>query len=184
MTIAININNPEVSVGAENIASREIAVWGGSGRLPVYDDMEATIVDSDVIINSGIYSNQGYEIEIPQGETETFAIDTESIGIKRYDIVASELSRTDSVETHTIKIIKGTAAINPVLPALVEGDFKGGEDLRQEAIHTLLIDGTTITVASSAPILSGGHGGGDSGRTIYVQSAQPASPKTGDLWFW
>lgn len=182
MMKAINVNNPGVSIGAENIASRNLALWGGSGRLPVYENMAANIISGEIVISSGIYSNQGYEVEIPEGETLTFPIVTESSGIKRYDLVVSELSRnSDGVETHTIKIVSGTAAISPTAPSLVTGDFKGGEDTRQETIHTILIDGTTASVVSSASVLSIS---GSTRQTIYVQPEQPANPKTGDLWFW
>lgn len=182
--IAININNPDVSIGAEHIASRNLAIWGGSGRLPVYDKFAASILNNEIVISSGIFSNQGYEIEIPEGETETFSITTESAGIKRYDLIVSELARdSDGTETHAVKIVSGTAAISPTMPELTTGDFKGGEDLRQEMIHCILVDGTSASVVSSAPVLTI-NGGSSASVDIYVQPTAPTNPNTGDLWFW
>lgn len=191
----LNINNPSVEVGAENIAARNLAIWGGSGRLPVYDNMEAVVTETynQILLTPGIYSNQGYEIEVP--EVITFTYKTESAGIKRYDLIISELMRdTNGVETHTIRLVQGTAAILPTKPFLTVGDFMGGENARREIIHTILVDGTKATVESSAPLLSisgninknitvansekiGGH-------SIFIQQEEPKDPQAWDIWIW
>lgn len=179
---AINVNNPNVQVGAEHIAAENLALWGRSGILPIYDRMAATVLNGELIVNSGIYSNQGYEVIIPNGETQSYPIVTQGVGIKRYDILVSELSRDgEGVENHVLKIVSGTAAISPTKPSLIQGDFTGGDDLRQEAIVTLLVDGANILVESVASTLSIS---GSAPHTTYVQSSQPPSPVSGDLWFW
>ena len=178
--IAINVNNPEVEVGAENEASRNIAIFGASGILDVYDKIPVNIVSGEIVVGSGVYDNQGYLLEISEGETVTFPISTLSTGIKRYDLLVSELSRDgEGVETHVLKIVSGEAAISPAKPTLTRGDFKGGADLRQEEVAAIL-----ATVESKAAVISSGSGDGSSGRSIYVQSAQPSSAVAGDLWFW
>lgn len=180
---AININNPEVEVGSEHFAAMNLALWGKSGILPVFDKMAATIVNGSLVVGSGIYSNQGYELEIPDGETESFTIVPQNVG-KRYDLLVSELSRDgEGVETHTLKIVSGTAATTPIKPALTQGDFLSGENLRQEAVATLLVDSSGIIVESMADRLAI-SGGSNSGRNIFVQASQPSSAITGDLWFW
>lgn len=183
--IAINVNNPEVEVGAENEASRNIAIFGASGILDVYDKIPVNIVSGEIVVGSGVYDNQGYLLEISEGETVTFPISTLSTGIKRYDLLVSELSRDgEGVETHVLKIVSGEAAISPAKPTLTRGDFKGGADLRQEEVAAILVNGASATVESKAAVISSGSGDGSSGRSIYVQSAQPSSAVAGDLWFW
>ncbi len=157
---AVIINLPESE--AENIYAEDMAsiinglLGGKSGILPTGNQLAAQKVNNNTVrLSSGDYSNQGYIVRIPGGESIDLTIENGYQDLKRYDLIVSEYRRTASGEYHEIKVIKGSPALSPSVPALTQGNLNNGAELRQEAIYLIKINGLNIeSITRQASVIS------------------------------
>lgn len=106
--------------------------------------------DNTVRLASGIFSNQGYMICVPGGETEDLTVASGTSGQYRRDYVVAEFVRGggDTPDTHVFKVIAGTPAASEGAanyPTLTQDDLTAGGSTRQEPLYGLLIQGTTLS---------------------------------------
>lgn len=142
--------------------------------------------DNTVRLSGGGASNKGFILRIPEGETVELSIDNGEPGKSRIDIVASAFTKGggEIADSHVFTVIKGTpAASNPSAPAapvIPIAQLTTGSTT-YAVLFYVYITGSQITgitrVADRLPAASSLPG-------IFVQQSQPASPSTGDLWFW
>lgn len=157
---AVVINLPESEESnfyAEDMASIINGLLGcRSGILPTGNQLAAQKINNNTIrLSSGDYSNQGYIIRVPGGESVDLTVENGYQDLKRYDLLISEFRRTASGESHEFKVIKGTAALSPSVPTLTQGNLNNGAELRQEAIYLIKINGLNIeTITRQASIIS------------------------------
>lgn len=145
--VVINLTeDAEPNFYAEDMASIINGLLGDvSGILPTGERLTASKVDNNTVrIASGDYSNQGYILRIPGGETIDLKIGNGTQDLKRYDLIVAEFSRSASGEKHVLKVIQGVPALNPAVPNLTEGDLNCGAELRQEAVYKITVNGLTL----------------------------------------
>lgn len=151
---AITIYTPESQephIFAEDDAQVYRAVFGGSGITEADEKLACTIVDNNtVMVASGLYSNQGYLLSIPGGESITLTIGSGTAGMYRRDLVISEFSRGggDTPDAHVFKVlqgVEGAADDDSLRPALQQDDLRTGGSFRQESLYEVKISGITIT---------------------------------------
>lgn len=170
----------EPYVYAEDFASIINGLLAGhSGILPTGEKLSAVKINDNLIrISDGDYSNQGYVIRIPGGETLDIPIESGYQGLNRIDLIISEFFRTEQGDSHEIKVIKGVAATVPIQPQLTQGDLNDGARLRQEALYRVKITNTTITsLEAIAPVITVSGGIAD----IVISKTQPAYAD-GRIW--
>ena len=185
---AITIYTPEgtaAHITAEDDAFIHRCVLGGTSGL--LGSLKCEKVDDNTVrLSTGGASNKGFILWIPDGETVELAIENGEPGKSRIDIVAAAFTKGggEVADTHVFTIIKGTAAASspaaPSVPNVAMAQLTAGRTTNV-ALFYVRITGGQITgieqVAKKLPAASGLPG-------IYVQQALPASPSTGDLWFW
>lgn len=151
---AINIYTPSSAaphIYAEDEAQTNRARFGGSG-ITLADNLLALTMlgPTSLQLASGQYSNQGYMISVPGGDTEGFTVDPGTAGAYRRDLLVAHFTRGggNTADTHYFEIVKGTeagsadAAQDPTIP---DDDLSAGGSERSEILYRIHIDGTGIT---------------------------------------
>ena len=136
--------------------------------------------DNTVTLSGGGVSNQGYVLRIPGGETHDLTILSGSAGVQRHDLVVAEFTKGggDTADTHTFKVITGTASTTPSDPDITTASILNTGDVNQLALFRVILDGIEISaIEQVAPNTAGG------GRTITTGSTEPTNPSAGDIWF-
>jgi len=115
--------------------------------------------DNTVRLSSGVFSNQGYMVCVPGGETADLTVTSGTSGQYRRDYVVSEFVRGGgaTADAHVFKVIAGTPAASEgaaAYPTLTQNDLTAGGATRQEPLYGLLIQGTTLssTITRIAPL--------------------------------
>lgn len=155
------------------------------GKSGILGNMTCTASGASLVLSGGGASNCGYILRIPNGENVTLTVPNGTQGMKRIDAVISQFTKGGgtSPDSHIITLVKGTAAEAPVPPTMITSSLESSGDVNQIPLFYITLDGVNIIeVAQSAESLM--MMDNDDSTQIFVQEAQPASPKTGDLWFW
>ena len=151
---AITIYTPDTQephIYAEDDAQVFRAVFGGSGITDADNRLSASIVSNNAIrLASGVYSNQGYLLCIPAGETLDLIIGSGTAGVYRRDLIVADFQRGGGTQAdvHEFKVIAGAQASSlaeAVAPSLIQDNIASGGSRRQEALYEVVISGTTIT---------------------------------------
>lgn len=151
---AITIYTPDTQdphIYAEDDAQVYRAVFGGSGITDADNRMSASIVSNNAIrLAAGVYSNQGYLLCIPAGETLDLTIGSGTAGVYRRDLIVADFQRGGGTQAdvHELKVIAGAQAYSlaeAVAPSLTQDNIASGGSRRQEALYEVVISGTSIT---------------------------------------
>ncbi len=151
---AITIYTPTTQdphIFAEDDAQVYRAVFGGSGITDADNRLAASIIDNNTVrLDSGVYSNQGYLLCIPNSETVDMTIGSGTAGVYRRDLIVAEFVRGGgtTADAHVFKVIAGTQASSEAAaqrPTLTQENIAGNGSTRQEALYEVLISGTSIT---------------------------------------
>ena len=162
---AITIYTPDTEdphIYAEDDAQVYRAVFGGSGITDADNRLSASIVGNNAIrLASGVYSNQGYLLCIPAGETLDQTIGSGTAGVYRRDLIVADFQRGGGLQAdvHELKVITGVQASSlaeAVAPSLTQDNIASGGSRRQEALYEVVISGTTITSCTRVANYVGG----------------------------
>lgn len=98
----------EPYVYAEDFASIINGLLAGhSGILPTGEKLSAVKINDNLIrISDGDYSNQGYVIRIPGGETLDIPIESGYQGLNRIDLIISEFLELSKVTVTKSKLLR------------------------------------------------------------------------------
>lgn len=151
---AITIYTPSTEsphIYAEDDAQIYRGIFGGSGITDADSKLAATIVDNNTVsLAAGVYSNQGYLLCIPNGDTISLTIGSGTAGVYRRDLIVAEFVRGGgtTADAHVFKVIAGADASSEAAaqrPTLTQENIAGNGSTRQEALYEVLISGTSIT---------------------------------------
>lgn len=187
---AITIYTPpdaEPHITAEDDAFIHRALTGA--YFGILGDLTCTKVDNNTVrLSGGGVSNHGYIIWIPEGETCELAIDNGTAGYDRVDLIVTEFTKGGGTiaDAHSFKIIKGSNVATGSdfeIPSFTSSNLLNTGDINQLPVYMVVVRGTEILSIVKA-IDNIPKNEADDTPEIYVQSTQPTSPNTGDLWFW
>lgn len=162
---AITIYTPDTQdphIYAEDDAQVYRAVFGGSGITDADNRLSASIVSNNAIrLAAGVYSNQGYLLCIPAGETLDLTIGSGTAGVYRRDLIVADFQRGGGTQAdvHELKVIAGAQASSlaeAVAPSLTQDNIASGGSRRQEALYEVIISGTSITSCTRVANYVGG----------------------------
>jgi hypothetical protein len=148
---AITINTApeaEAHIFAQDDAAIFHSILGGaSGILPGESLMPATKISNNLVrIGPGVFSNQGYMVRIATGDYKDLTIDSGTAGMNRYDLIVAEFTRVGAVDSHVLKVVKGTATSGtPDDPTLTQQNLDQSGTVRQEPLYRVRLSGTTLT---------------------------------------
>jgi len=151
---AITIYTPAATpphINAEDDAQVYRAVFGQVSGIAASDSQLAcSIIDNNTVrMQSGTFSNQGYIICVPGGQTVDFSVQSGTQNMFRIDSIVATFIRGggNTPDSHTFSVVTGTAAATQTAaqpPTLTQNDLSTGGSMRQEALFNLLIAGTTL----------------------------------------
>lgn len=162
---AITIYTPDTQdphIYAEDDAQIYRAIFGSSGITDADNRLAASIIGNNAIrMASGVYSNQGYLLCIPAGETLDLTIGSGTAGVYRRDLIVADFQRGGGMQAdvHELKVIAGAQASSleeATQPALTQDNIASGGSRRQEALYEVVISGTTITACNRLANYVGG----------------------------
>ena len=136
---------------------------GGASRLSIanIDSLLAcTKVNNNTVrLAAGAFSNQGYIVCVPGGQTADLTVTSGTSGQYRKDYVVAEFVRGGGAvaDAHVFMVIAGTPAASAgaaAYPTLTQNNLATGGTTRQEPLYGLLIEGTTLnaTITRIAPL--------------------------------
>lgn len=113
------------------------------------------VSNNEIVIKSGDLVDQGRQISIPQGTTESVKIDTGSNGKARYDAIVARYSKDTStgVESASLLVIKGKESeysSEPQYPELVNGSIYDGDPVDDTVLYYIKIHGLSIVGVKKA----------------------------------
>lgn len=161
---AITIYTPPSApahIAAEDDAQIYRAMFSGlSGITGADQKLACTKVDDlNVVIQSGVFCNQGYMLAVEGGTSVTLPVTGNASGTIRKDYLVAEFTRGGGsvADKHVFKVIAGTPNASPELavpPTLTQNDLAAGGSIRQEALYLITIAGTTlINIERVAPYI-------------------------------
>ena len=145
---AITIYTPEGST--PHIAAADDAFIHDSlagGRSGILGSLCCQRVDNTTVrLSGGGVSNMGYVMYIPNGATHDLTVETGTQSLMRYDLVVSHFQRGsgDTADTHTFKIVQGTASASPADPKLMTSSLLSAGDINQTALFRVVLNGLSI----------------------------------------
>lgn len=182
---AITIYTPDGT--AAHIAAEDDAfihrcvLRGASGILGSLSCVK--VDDNTVRLSGGGFSNKGYILRIPDGETLELTIDSGTAGYNRIDTVAAVFTKGggEIADTHTFAVIKGTPVTGtPSAPSLTASSLLSPGHVNQAAVFHVRITGSEITsVSRVASLLPAGA----SASGISYGTAAPSGGSDGDIYF-
>lgn len=115
--------------------------------LETGSQMSASIVtNNEIDIADGALVMQGCQGVIQLGTFDAMTIANGSQGMLRHDLIVAEYKKTNSVESMTLKVIKGTAsASNPSDPSYTSGNIQNGDSQVQVPIYRVVLDGISVS---------------------------------------
>lgn len=139
----------EPNIYADDIGEYNTAVWGtGDFVLPAGEQLGYELISNNEIkIKDGVFSTQGRRGVIKKGTTESCIIENGTQAEKRNDLIVIEYAK-DSVtliESHQLKVIKGTPGMSASDPNVKTGNIRGGAVLHQMPLYRVKLEGLNIT---------------------------------------
>ena len=120
----------EPNIFADDIGEYNTAIWGTRDCvLPAGERLGYELVSNNEIkIKDGVFSTQGRRGVIKKGATESCIIENGTQAENRNDLIVIEYAKDSStlVESHTLKVIKGTPGEAATDPDVVTGDIQAG----------------------------------------------------------
>lgn len=138
----------EANIFAEDIGEYNISLYGaGDYVLPVGECIGYELVSNNEIkIKDGMFITQGRRGLIKKGTTESCVIENGTQNKKRNDIIVMEYAKnsSDQKESHTLKVVKGTAGTAAADPVLITGSIPNGAVLHQMPLYRVKIEGLNV----------------------------------------
>lgn len=137
-------------ISADDDAQMHRGKFTESGILEADNRLDCTIVDDNTVrLESGMYSNQGFLVCVPSGQTETFTLVSGTQGAFRKDLIVADFTRGggEVSDTHVFRVVTGTEAASLAAaadPALVQDDLPMQGARRQEALYRVIFSGVQV----------------------------------------
>ena len=138
----------EPNIFADDIGEYNTAIWGTRDCvLPAGERLGYELVSNNEIkIKDGVFSTQGRRGVIKKGATESCIIENGTQAENRNDLIVIEYAKDSStlVESHTLKVIKGTPGEAATDPDVVTGDIQAGDILHQMPLYRVKLEGLNV----------------------------------------
>ena len=138
----------EPNIFADDIGEYNTAIWGTRDCvLPAGERLGYELVSNNEIkIKDGVFSTQGRRGVIKKGTTESCIIENGTQAENRNDLIVIEYAKDSStlVESHTLKVIKGTPGETATDPDVVTGDIQAGDVLHQMPLYRVKLEGLNV----------------------------------------
>ena len=138
----------EPNIFADDIGEYNTAIWGTRDCvLPAGERLGYELVSNNEIkIKDGVFSTQGRRGVIKKGATESCIIENGTQAENRNDLIVIEYAKDSStlVESHTLKVIKGTPGETATDPDVVTGDIQAGDVLHQMPLYRVKLGGLNV----------------------------------------
>ena len=138
----------EPNIFADDIGEYNTAIWGTRDCvLPAGERLGYELVSNNEIkIKDGVFSTQGRRGVIKKGTTESCIIENGTQAENRNDLIVIEYAKDSStlVESHTLKVIKGTPGEAAADPDVVTGDIQAGDVLHQMPLYRVKLEGLNV----------------------------------------
>ena len=138
----------EPNIFADDIGEYNTAIWGTRDCvLPAGERLGYELVSNNEIkIKDGVFSTQGRRGVIKKGATESCIIENGTQAENRNDLIVIEYAKDSStlVESHTLKVIKGTPGEAATDPEVVTGDIQAGDVLHQMPLYRVKLEGLNV----------------------------------------
>ena len=138
----------EPNIFADDIGEYNTAIWGTRDCvLPAGERLGYELVSNNEIkIKDGVFSTQGRRGVIKKGATESCIIENGTQAENRNDLIVIEYAKDSStlVESHTLKVIKGTPGEVATDPDVVTGDIQAGDVLHQMPLYRVKLEGLNV----------------------------------------
>ena len=138
----------EPNIFADDIGEYNTAIWGTRDCvLPAGERLGYELVSNNEIkIKDGVFSTQGRRGVIKKGTTESCIIENGTQAENRNDLIVIEYAKDSStlVESHTLKVIKGTPGEAATDPDVVTGDIQAGDVLHQMPLYRVKLEGLNV----------------------------------------
>lgn len=138
----------EPNIFADDIGEYNTAIWGTRDCvLPAGERLGYELISNNEIkIKDGVFSTQGRRGVIKKGTTESCIIENGTQAENRNDLIVIEYAKDSStlVESHTLKVIKGTPGKAATDPDVVTGDIQAGDVLHQMPLYRVKLEGLNV----------------------------------------
>ena len=138
----------EPNIFADDIGEYNTAIWGTRDCvLPAGERLGYELVSNNEIkIKDGVFSTQGRRGVIKKGTAESCIIENGTQAENRNDLIVIEYAKDSStlVESHTLKVIKGTPGEAATDPDVVTGDIQAGDVLHQMPLYRVKLEGLNV----------------------------------------
>ena len=138
----------EPNIFADDIGEYNTAIWGTRDCvLPAGERLGYELVSiNEIKIKDGVFSTQGRRGVIKKGTTESCIIENGTQAENRNDLIVIEYAKDSStlVESHTLKVIKGTPGETATDPDVVTGDIQAGDVLHQMPLYRVKLEGLNV----------------------------------------
>ena len=139
----------EPNIFADDIGEYNTAIWGTRDCvLPTGEQLGYELISNNEIkIKDGVFSTQGRRGVIKKGAAESCIIENGTQAENRNDLIVIEYAKDSStlVESHTLKVIKGTPGEIATDPDVVTGDIQAGDVLHQMPLYRVKLEGLNVT---------------------------------------
>lgn len=139
----------EPNIFADDIGEYNTAIWGTRDCvLPAGEQLGYELISNNEIkIKDGVFSTQGRRGVIKKGAAESCIIENGAQAENRNDLIVIEYAKDSStlIESHTLKVIKGTPGETATDPDVVTGDIQAGDVLHQMPLYRVKLEGLNVT---------------------------------------
>lgn len=139
----------EPNIFADDIGEYNTAIWGTRDCvLPAGEQLGYELISNNEIkIKDGVFSTQGRRGVIKKGAAESCIIENGTQAENRNDLIVIEYAKDSStlIESHTLKVIKGTPGEIATDPDVVTGDIQAGDVLHQMPLYRVKLEGLNVT---------------------------------------
>ena len=136
------------NIYADDIGEYNISLFGaGDYVLAVGEKLGYELISNNELrIKDGIFLTQGRRGIIKKGSSELCIIENGTQAEKRNDLVVIEYARDEAtqVESHRLKVLKGTPGEDAADPKAVTGDISSGAVLHQMPLYRVRLDGLNV----------------------------------------
>ena len=136
------------NIYADDIGEYNISLFGaGDYVLAVGEKLGYELISNNELrIKDGIFLTQGRRGIIKKGSSELCIIENGTQAEKRNDLVVIEYARDEAtqVESHRLKVLKGTPGEDAADPEAVTGDISSGAVLHQMPLYRVRLDGLNV----------------------------------------
>ncbi len=136
------------NVYADDIGEYHVSVYGaGDYVLAVGEQLGYELISNNEIqIKDGIFITQGRRGLIKKGTAESCIIENGTQAESRNDLIVIEYAKdeTTQIESHTLKVIKGSPGEKSEDPDIITGDIPSGAILHQMPLYRVKLSGLSI----------------------------------------